>query len=192
MYVVFADTIYRSMIYKKCYKLVQSDMGCRHSVISKLTVFNFINHIFNFLLRRIVAHSSHQVRKLVDGNLFIVKLSSFCCIFFLSPNYAIVKEIIHILECLSFSTTFNQINKRLDSFTTNCDGLFNWSNIDVPHMFTARSSPPHVNMYFPSAVQQMSVTSFGCAISPIVLFGLPSEGNLSTYNLFVWTDKPKT
>jgi len=136
MYVVFADTIYRSMIYKKCNKLVQSYMSCRYSVISKLTVFNFINHIFHFLLRRIVTHSSHQVRKLVNWNLFIVKLSSFCCIFFLSPNYAVIKEIIHILECLSFSTTFNQIYKRLDSFTTNCDGLFNWSNIDVPHVYS--------------------------------------------------------
>ena len=46
------------------------------------------------------------------------------------------------------------------------------------HMLTARSLPPQVKMYFPSEVQQMSVTSSGCAIKPIVLLGLPSMGNL--------------
>ena len=48
----------------------------------------------------------------------------------------------------------------------------------ILHILTERSSPPQVNKYRPSAEHAKSAISFGWAIKPIVLLGLPSRGIL--------------
>jgi hypothetical protein len=87
----------------------------------------------NLLVGRIVAHSSHQVRQLVDWDLAL-KLASFGRVFLLGTNHRVVEEVVDVLVGLALGTTFNQLNERLDALTAHRDRLLNRVNVDVPHV----------------------------------------------------------
>jgi hypothetical protein len=106
----------------------------RNSIVCKLAVLNFVNHILDLLLSRVVTHSSHQVRKLINRYLLVVQFPCLCGVLLFRPDYTVVEKVIHILECLALSATLNKVDKRLDSFTSNCYCLLNWGYVNIPHV----------------------------------------------------------
>lgn len=85
---------------------VKVDLQLRLSVVSVRAETNFVHHVLNLLVGRVVAHSSHQIRQLVDWDLAL-KLASFGRVFFLRTNHRVVEEVVDVLVGLALGTTFN-------------------------------------------------------------------------------------
>jgi hypothetical protein len=94
------------VIHEQSYKLVQRNVRRRYSIVCKLTILDFVNHVFYLLFCWIITHSSHQVWKLIDRYLFVVQLSCLCGVLFFGSDNTIVEEVIHVLESLTFSSSF--------------------------------------------------------------------------------------
>ena len=95
------------MINEQGYELVQSDVSSGDTVICKLTIFNFVDHVLDLLFCWIVSHRPHQIWELVYRYLLVIKFSSFSRVFLLCSDNTIVKEVIHVLKCLAFSSALD-------------------------------------------------------------------------------------
>jgi len=112
------------MINKQADKCV--DINSIHMLpgLGEVAKLDLLFHIINLLLSRVVPHSSHQIRKLIKryGS---IKTTSFSCVFIFTTDHRVVEEIFHVLVSLPVSPAFNQVDKRLDSLSTESHCLVN-------------------------------------------------------------------
>jgi len=132
--VVLANTVHGSVVDEQSDESVEGDVGRSHSHLSELTVLNLVDDVLHLLLGWVVAHSAHQVRQFVDGDLLIFKFTGLSSVFFFGTDYTVVEEVIHVLESLTLAATLDKVNERFDSFTAHCDCLLDGCNIHFPHV----------------------------------------------------------
>lgn len=122
------------MVNEKSDESIKSYVRSGSGLISERTKLHFVNDVFYFLFSWIITHSPHKIRQLINRYSLGVELTGLGRVFLFRTNYAVVEEIIHVLESLSFAATLNQINEWFNAVTAHCDCLFDWSNIDSPHV----------------------------------------------------------
>ena len=98
------------------------------------TVSNFISHVLDFLFGWVVSHCTHEIFKFIDGD-FAIKLSCLSGVLLLTSDHGVVEEVIHVLEGLSITATFDEANERLNTLTTKSNCLFNWGHINLPDVY---------------------------------------------------------
>ena len=122
------------MIHEQSYELVQRNVRRRYSIVCKLTILDFVNHVLYLLFCWVITHSSLQVWKLIDWYLFVVQLSCLCGVLFFGSDNTIVEKVIHVLESLTFSSSLYKVYEGLNAFAPYCDCLFDRSYINCPHI----------------------------------------------------------
>ena len=80
--VVLADTVDWPMVYEELDKIFSLDVGGGDALVVESFKSDLIDHIFDLLLRWVVAHGTHQVRQLLNGHL-AVQNSRLCCVLLL-------------------------------------------------------------------------------------------------------------
>jgi hypothetical protein len=134
------------VVYEKSDESIKSNVSSGSCLISERTKLHFVDYVFYFLFSWIITHSPHKIRKLINWYGLRVELSSLCCVFLFRTNYTVIEEIIHILKSLSFAATLNQINKWFNAVSTHRDCLFNWSNVNSPHVNSQVSATTSKNV----------------------------------------------
>jgi len=59
--IILSDTVNGSVVHKESYECIQINCIDMLSSFCKIAELDFILHIINFLLCRIIAHSSHKI-----------------------------------------------------------------------------------------------------------------------------------
>ena len=131
--VVLADTVDRSVVDEEPDESLQVDFEVWLTARSICAETHLVHHIFNFLLRRVVAHGSHQVSQLVYWH----PAFEFAClgrVLLLRADHRVIEEVVYVLVGLSCGATFDKLDKGLDTFAAHSDSLFNRRDIDMPHV----------------------------------------------------------
>ena len=131
--VVLADTIDRSVVDEQPDESLQVNFEVGLTARSICAETHLVHHIFNFLLRRVVAHGSHQVSQLVYWHPAF-ELARLGRVLLLRADHRVIEEVVYVLVCLSRGATFDKLDKGLDTFTAHSDSLFNRRDINMPHV----------------------------------------------------------
>ena len=97
-------------------------MKVRLTSLSVAAEADLIHHVMNFLLSRVITHSTHQVWQLLHWHASL-ELASLSCVFLLRADHRVVEEIVDVLVSLTFSTALNELDERLSVVTTKGNGL---------------------------------------------------------------------
>lgn len=121
------------MVHKQFNESVQVNVSSGTSLIAHSALSNFINHALNFVFSRVIAHSAHQVGKLFNWHV-LVQFTSLGSVLNLSFDHSIVEEILHVLVCLTFEATLNQVDEGVNTLTAHRNSLVDGAHVDSPHV----------------------------------------------------------
>ena len=131
--VVLADTVDRSVVDEEPDESLQVDFEVWLTARSICAETHLVHHIFNFLLRGVVAHGSHQVSQLVYRHPAF-ELACLRRVLLLRTDHRVIEEVVYVLVGLSRGATFDKLDKGFDTFAAHSDSLFNRRDIDMPHV----------------------------------------------------------
>ena len=101
--------------------------------LREVAELHLVLHVVHLLLRRVVAHSTHKVRQLVQGD-GAVEPTRLGRVLVLATDHRVVEEVFHVLVGLAITTSLDEVDEWFDPFTAESDSLIYGRDIDRPHV----------------------------------------------------------
>ena len=129
LYVVLADPVYRPVIHEESDEGINVDGVHVLAGLREIAELHLVLHVVHFLLRRVVAHGTHQVRQLVQGHRPI-ETTRLRRVLVFAADHRVVEEVLHVLVGLTITPALDEVDKRLNTLTAKSDSLVDGRDVD--------------------------------------------------------------
>lgn len=132
--VVLANTVDRSVVNKELNEVFTVNVRLVLSFLSQDRETYLISHVLHFHLSGVVSHGSHQERQLLN-RYDSLKSTGRGGVFLHTSDHGVHEEVIHILESLSFTSSFDEVDEWFDGITSVHGDLFiNRGDVNIPYV----------------------------------------------------------